>query len=111
MMWFWLVGAIAAEVTATVSLRFSEGFTRPAPTVLAVVGYAAAFYSLSQALTHGMALGVAYGIWSAVGLALLAMIGALFLGEHLTWIQIAGVVLVIAGVLALELGRQQPHAV
>jgi small multidrug resistance pump len=56
-----------------------------------------------------MPLGVAYGIWSAVGVALLAIIGALYLGEHLTWIQVAGVVLVIGGVLALELGGR-PHA-
>jgi small multidrug resistance pump len=44
MVLFWLVGAIVAEVTATLSLRFSEGLTKPGPTVVVVVGYVAAFY-------------------------------------------------------------------
>ncbi len=51
-----------------------------------------------------MALGVAYGIWSACGVALIALIGAAFLGEHLTWVQVVGIALIIGGVLALELG-------
>lgn len=108
-MWFWLAGAIAAEVTATVSLRFSGGFTRLVPTLSVLAGYGFAFYALSQTLTRGMALGVAYGIWSACGVALIALIGATFLGEHLTWVQAVGIALVIAGVLALELGGA-PHA-
>ena len=51
-----------------------------------------------------MGVGVAYGIWAAVGVTLVALIGALFLGDTLTWIQVGGIVLVIAGVAALELG-------
>ena len=103
-MWFWLAGAIAAEVTGTVALRFSEGFTRLVPSAVVVLGYGAAFYALSQALAKGMALGVAYGVWAAAGVALIALIGAAFLGEGLTWIQVGGIGLVIGGVLALELG-------
>jgi small multidrug resistance pump len=80
-MWIWLVGAIAAEVTATLSLRFSAGFTRLVPSLV-----------------------VAYGLWSACGVALIALLGAAFLGEQLSWVQLAGIVLVIGGVLALELG-------
>ncbi|MFC5947890.1 DMT family transporter [Pseudonocardia lutea] len=104
-MWFWLAGAILAEVTGTVALRFSQGFSRLWPSVIVVLGYGIAFYSLSQALKGGIAIGVAYGIWSAVGVALIAIIGAVVLKESLTWVQIGGIVLVIAGVLALELGR------
>jgi small multidrug resistance pump len=104
-MWFWLAGAIVAEVTGTVALRFSEGFSRLWPSVVVVLGYGIAFYSLSQALSRGIAIGVAYGIWSAVGVALIAIIGAVFLKESLTRVQVGGIVLVIAGVLALELGR------
>jgi small multidrug resistance pump len=107
-MWFWLVGAILAEVTGTVALRFSEGFTRWVPSVVVVLGYGVAFYALSQALARGMALGVAYGVWAAAGVALIALIGAAFLGEGLTWIQVGGIALVIGGVLALELGGA-PH--
>ncbi|SHK36773.1 small multidrug resistance pump [Pseudonocardia thermophila] len=108
-MWFWLALAIAAEVTATISLRLSEGFTKLLPSALVVVGYVVAFGALSQALVRGMPVGVAYGVWSAIGVALVALIGAAFLGESLTWVQIGGIGLVIAGVLALELGRTAPH--
>jgi small multidrug resistance pump len=103
-MWLWLALAILAEVTATISLRYSDGFSRLGPSVLTVLGYAIAFAALSQALVRGMKVGVAYGIWAAVGVTLVALIGALFLQESLTWIQVGGIGLVIAGVLALELG-------
>lgn len=103
-MWFWLAGAILAEVTATLFLRYSAGLTRIGPTVVVLAGYGFAFYGLSQALVRGMALGVAYGVWSACGVALIAVVGAVVLGEHLTWVQVAGLVLIIGGVLALELG-------
>ncbi|MBE1460559.1 small multidrug resistance pump [Nocardiopsis terrae] len=106
MPWIWLAGAIALEVLATTSLKFSEGFTRLLPSLFVVAGYAGAFFMLSQALVRGMPLGVAYGVWAAIGIALLAAIGALFLGESLTWIQVGGIALVIAGVMALEMGGQ-----
>lgn len=107
-MWFWLAGAIVAEVSGTVALRFSEGFTRIVPSIIVVLGYGTAFYALSQALSRGMDLGIAYGVWAAAGVALVALIGAVFLGEGLTWVQLGGIALVIGGVLALELGRAHP---
>jgi small multidrug resistance pump len=103
-MWFWLAGAILAEVTGTIALRSSEGFSRLGPSILVIFGYGLAFFSLSQALVQGMPVGVAYGVWAAIGVILVALIGAVFLGESLTLIQIGGIVLVIGGVLALELG-------
>ncbi|WP_327114892.1 multidrug efflux SMR transporter [Nocardia sp. NBC_01730] len=96
--------AIASEVTATVSLKLSDGFSKLIPSFVVVVGYVAAFFFLSQALKRGMAIGVAYGIWSAVGVAAIAVIGVLFLDEPLTLVQVVGIGLVILGVLALELG-------
>lgn len=104
MAYVFLALAILSEVAATVSLQLSDGFSRAVPSVVVVVGYIAAFALLSQALTRGLALGVAYGTWAAAGVALVAVIGAGFLGESLSWVQIGGVVLVIGGVLALELG-------
>lgn len=104
MAYLFLALAIAAEVTATVGLKFSEGFTRLVPSVVVVLGYMAAFLLLSQALTRGLGISVAYGVWAACGVALVAVIGALFLGEPLSLVQIGGIGLVIAGVLALELG-------
>jgi small multidrug resistance pump len=105
--WLFLAGAIVVEVVATTALKLSEGFTRLAPSIVVAVGYIAAFTLLSQALVRGMQIGVAYGIWAAVGVALVAAVGALFLGESMTWTQVGGIALVIAGVLALELGAQQ----
>ncbi|GAA1747996.1 MULTISPECIES: multidrug efflux SMR transporter [Streptomonospora] len=104
MTWLLLLAAIAAEVTGTIALRFSDGFTRLVPTAVALAGYGAAFWLLAQVLVRGMNIGVAYGVWAALGVSLVAVIGAAFLGDGLTWIQGGGIVLVIAGVLALELG-------
>jgi len=52
--WFWLVGAVVAEVFATITLRFTEGFTRLVPSLLVVLGYGTAFFALSQALVRGV---------------------------------------------------------
>ncbi len=103
-MWIWLAVAIVAEVSGTVALKLSDGFTRIVPSIVVVAGYGLAFYGLSQALARGLPLGIAYGVWAATGVALVAIVGAVFLGEGLTWVQIGGIVLVIGGVLALELG-------
>lgn len=104
MVWILLAGAIACEVTATVALRLSDGFAKLLPSLVVVAGYITAFVLLAQVLKRGMALGIAYGIWAAAGVALVALIGAAFLGDGLTRIQVGGLVLVIAGVVALELG-------
>lgn len=103
MTWVLLACAILAEVTATISLRLSEGFSKIAPSVVVVVGYVTAFTLLALVLKRGMAIGVAYGIWAA-GVALVALIGAAFLGDSLTPVQYGGLVLVAAGVVALEAG-------
>jgi small multidrug resistance pump len=104
--WLFLAGAILTEVAATTALKLSEGFTRLVPSIVVVVGYVTAFTLLSQALVRGMGIGVAYGVWAAAGVALVAIVGAVFLGERMTWVQVGGVALIIAGVLALELGRR-----
>ncbi|TWP52992.1 multidrug efflux SMR transporter [Lentzea tibetensis] len=100
-----LAVAIAGEIAATVSLKLSEGFTKLWPSVVVVAGYAIAFTMLSKALKMGMPIGVAYAIWSAVGVAAVAIIGWRFLGENLNPTMIVGLVLVVAGVVTLELGR------
>ena len=106
MVWLFLVGAIVSEVTATVSLKLSDGFSRVVPSVIVLLGYGAAFVLLALVLKRGMPLGLAYGIWAAAGVALVALVGALFLDEGLSGLQIVGLVLVAGGVLALELGAQ-----
>ena len=106
MAWLFLAGAILSEVVATSALKLSAGFTRLVPSVVVVIGYVAAFALLSQALTRGMGVAVAYAVWAAAGIALIALIGVTFLGERMTLVQVGGIALVIAGVLALELGAQ-----
>ncbi|QFU94529.1 multidrug efflux SMR transporter [Amycolatopsis sp. YIM 10] len=100
-----LAVAIAGEVTATISLKLSEGFSKPIPSVLVVLGYGLAFLMLAQVLKAGLPIGVAYAIWAAAGVALVALIGAIFLNEGFNWTMGAGLVLVMAGVVLLEVGR------
>ena len=102
-----LAGAIVLEVMGTISLRLSDGLSRPVPTVLVAVGYLGAFGLLAQVLARGLPVGVAYAIWAGAGVALVVLIGVVFLGEALSWVQVGGLVLVIAGAAALELGRSQ----
>lgn len=104
MTWILLTAAILIEVTATIALRLSEGFSRGVPSAIAVVGYVTAFALLSIVLQRGMTIGVAYGIWAASGVALVAIIGSVFLGEHLSAVQVGGLAFVIVGVTAIEMG-------
>ncbi|HLT84035.1 MAG TPA: SMR family transporter [Phototrophicaceae bacterium] len=105
MAWLFLAGSILAEVTATLSLRASvEG--RRAWLGVVVVGYLAAFTLLSLTLQHGIGIGVAYGIWTAVGVALTAVASRVIFDEPLTRLMVAGIVLIAAGVLLVELGAQ-----
>ncbi|MCG8924679.1 multidrug efflux SMR transporter [Lentzea sp. CC55] len=105
MLYLLLAAAIVAEIGATVSLKLSEGFTRLWPSVVVVVGYAIAFTALSRALKLGMPVGVAYAVWSAVGVSAVAIIGWRFLGETLNPTMVIGLALIIGGVVTLELGR------
>jgi small multidrug resistance pump len=106
MVWVLLLGAILSEVTATISLRLSEGLSKAVPTTVVVVGYLLSFALLAQVLKRGLPVGVAYAIWSALGVALVAVIGAAFLREPLSWVQVAGLVLVVLGVVAVQSGTQ-----
>ncbi|SDI52308.1 small multidrug resistance pump [Sinosporangium album] len=106
MSYVFLFAAIFAEIVGAIATRYSDGFTRPVPTAVAAIGVLGAYYLLSLALKQGMGIGVAYGIWAALGVTAVALIGVLFLGDGLTWLQGAGVMLVIGGVLALELGAR-----
>lgn len=103
MAYVFLVGAICSEVAETLSLRAaSDG--RSAMWILVAAGYAVAFACLSLGLQRGLALGVAYGIWAATGVALVAALSIPVFGETLTATQGVGIALVAGGVLALEMG-------
>jgi small multidrug resistance pump len=100
--WMFLVIAVVAEVIGTSFLKASAGFTKPLPSVMVVLGYGAAFYFLSQTL-NTIPVGVAYAVWSGVGVTLIAAIGWLFLGQKLDAGAIAGMGLIVAGVVVLNL--------
>ncbi|MEI6270577.1 MAG: multidrug efflux SMR transporter [Methylococcaceae bacterium] len=102
MQWIYLAIAIVSEVIATSALKTTEGFTRWAPSLLVVIGYAASFYFLSLTL-RTLPLGVAYAIWSGVGIALLALIGWIIYHQSLNSTAIIGISLIIAGVIVLML--------
>jgi small multidrug resistance pump len=97
-----LVLAILSEVVGTVALKASEGFARLGPNVLVVVGYGLSFYFLALALKQ-IPLGVAYAIWSGLGTAGAVLAGILLWRESLTLAGVAGIVLIIAGVILLNL--------
>lgn len=102
MAWAYLAVAIGCELAATLSLRMAvddrRWFAAVAP------GYLVAFVFLSLTLSAGMPLGVAYGIWTAAGVALAALLSRVLFREPLTPLMGAGIVLIALGVLLVELG-------
>lgn len=100
--YFYLFIAIVAEVFATSALKASEAFTKLYPSIAVVVGYACAFYFLSLTL-RTMPLGIAYAIWSGVGIVLIALIGLCWFRQSLDFAAIAGILLILVGVAVINL--------
>ena len=94
--------AIFSEVIATSSLKSTEGFTNLIPSVVVVVGYCAAFYFLSLTLDE-IPVGVAYAIWSGVGIVGIAVIAVIFHDQRLDFGAIIGMGLIIAGIIVMRL--------
>lgn len=108
MKWIFLAGAILSEVTASLSLK--AALDNPALFAVVVLGYAASFAFLAAVLRKGLGLGVAYGIWSALGVTLTVLLAAIIFGEALTPLMMVGVAMVIGGVLCVELGSHKVPA-
>jgi small multidrug resistance pump len=102
MHWLLLAIAIVAEVIATTALKASDGFTRPWPSVVVVVGYAVAFWCLGLTL-RSLPVGVVYAIWSGAGIALITLIGWFWFGQRLDAPALAGMGLIVAGVVVIQL--------
>lgn len=100
--WMYLVVAIGCELAATLALRRAVDdrwwYLAVAP------GYLAAFALLSLTLRAGMPLGVAYGIWTAAGVALAALASRLLFREPLTPLMGAGIAMIGCGVVLVEMG-------
>jgi small multidrug resistance pump len=102
-MWLTLAGGILLEVLATLGLRASDGFRKRAWIAPVVAGYVASFTLISWTLSLGMPVGIAYGVWSACGVALVALLAKVLFGEPLTPMMVGGIALIMVGVLTIEL--------
>lgn len=100
--WLFLSAAIALELVGTISLKLSDGLSRPGLALLVLCAYAASFSFLGQALRQ-IEVGVAYAIWSGVGTALIALVGIFYFQESLSWLKSLSLLLIIAGVIGLNL--------
>lgn len=104
-----LVLAILAEVVATSFMKLSDGFTRLGPSLVTVAGYAIAFYCLSLAL-RSLPTGIVYAVWSGLGIVLITLVAWLFQGQRLDPAAVAGMALIIAGVVVMNVfSSAAPH--
>ncbi|SFI29621.1 small multidrug resistance pump [Collimonas sp. OK307] len=101
MHWVYLLIAIVAEVIATSALKASAEFTRLVPSIAVVTGYLTAFYFLSLTL-RTMPVAIVYAMWSGIGIALIALVGWLFLKQSLDAAALIGIGLIVSGVLVLN---------
>ena len=109
MNWLYLAIAIVAEVIATSALKASDGFSRLAPSIVVVVGYGIGFTCLSLTL-RTIPVGVAYAIWSGVGIVLIALVGYFAFNQVLDAAALIGMALILAGVLIINLfSRSAAH--
>ena len=103
MSWVFMIAAVLSEVSATLTLK-SAAMGRPKLYGAVLVGYVLAFAFLTGALRSGMPLGVAYGVWTAAGVALTAIFSHVIHKEPMTPLMIAGIIMIGAGVLLIEMG-------
>ena len=101
MSWTYLLVAIVAEVIATSALKASDGFSRLWPSAITVVGYCIAFYCLSLTLKH-MPVGVAYAVWSGLGVVLITAVSWIMFGQKLDTAALLGMGLIVAGVIVMN---------
>ncbi len=100
--WLFLLIAIVSEVIATASLKQSDGFTKLLPSAIVIVGYGIAFYFLSLTL-RAIPVGIAYAVWSGIGITLITIIGWIVFDQRLDMPAILGITLIIIGVVILNL--------
>ncbi|WP_432377328.1 SMR family transporter [Duganella sp. P38] len=99
--WLYLGVAILSETIATSALKSSEGFSRLLPSLLVVAGYGIAFYFLSLTL-RSIPVGIAYAVWSGVGIVLITLVGWLVFGQKLDLPALIGMGLIVAGVVVMN---------
>jgi small multidrug resistance pump len=105
MHWVYLILAIITEVCGTTSMKLSEGFTRTLPSVFIFVFYALSFTFVTLALKV-LPVGATYAIWSAIGTALITVIGVLWFGEGMNTLKVLSLLLIILGVAGLQYSQE-----
>ena len=98
----YLMVAIITEVIASTALRATKGFTELWPSVITVIGYIISFYALSVTLGE-IKLGITYALWSGIGMVLVTAAGWVFYKQKLDWPALAGIGLIILGVIVIQL--------
>jgi len=106
--WVLLVAAIATEVVGTLALRGSDGFSQLVPSVITVAGYVASFILLAIVL-KSLPVGIVYAIWSAIGIALVAVLGKLIFNDPVPPLAVAGMVLIVGGVILVSASGAKTH--
>jgi small multidrug resistance pump len=101
MNYVYLFAAIVSEVIATSALKAAEGFSRFWPSVIVIVGYGLAFFCLSLTM-RTIPIGIAYAIWSGIGIVLIALVGLLFYRQPLDAPALIGMAFILAGVLIIN---------
>lgn len=101
MSWIYLGIAIFAEVIGTTALKATDGFSKLLPSLIVVVAYGASFYFLSLTLKI-IPVGIAYAVWSGVGIVLIALAGWWFFGQTIDKAGVVGILLIGAGVIVLN---------
>lgn len=99
--WLWVGLAIIAEISAAMSLRYSNGFTKPLPTLLALITFGSAFYLVSLALVQ-LPVSIVYPIWAGGGTAGVALVGLLLLKERAGMWKLIGITFVVVGIVTLN---------
>lgn len=105
MAWLILSFAIFAEVVATTAMKYTEGFSKPIPTIVTLVGYGLSFFALSKILDQ-IPLAIAYAVWSGAGISLVGFIAWFWFGQKLDTGALIGIGLIIAGVVVINLFSQ-----
>lgn len=109
MHYVYLMIAIVGEVIGTSFMKQSDGFTRLVPSLITAAGYAVAFYFLSLTL-RVIPTGIAYAIWSAVGVVLIAAIARIFQGQKLDAAALIGIAFIVTGVVIMNgFSNSLPH--
>lgn len=106
--WIGLGIAIVAETVATSAMKSSEGFSKLLPSVIVVIGYGIAFYFLSMTL-KSIPVGIAYAIWSGVGIVLISLVGWILFGQRLDAPALTGIFLIISGVVVMNVYSNSAH--